>query len=126
MNSNEIVKSSKSKTNLVVIGYDCYKKRDNRLTTAWNCAEKHRFSCRTNHFSCKWRATESDLKESQSRYLFGKGWSPKNIQKDLRIKSCFNHCSITCISIASVKDEDATPMILPFSPLPGSSKFPIG
>ena len=38
MSSFEFVQSSKSKTYLVVDGYEYYKKRENKLTTAWNCA----------------------------------------------------------------------------------------
>ena len=44
MSSIEFVQSSKSKTILVVDGYEYYKKRENKLTTAWNCAQ-YRFVC---------------------------------------------------------------------------------
>ena len=47
MNSIEFVQSSKSKTILVVDGYEYYKKRENKLTTAWNCAQYQTLSCRT-------------------------------------------------------------------------------
>ena len=38
---------SKSKTILVVDGYDYYTKRENKLTTAWNCAKYHTLNYRT-------------------------------------------------------------------------------
>ena len=41
------MQSSKSKTILVVDGYEYYKKRENKLTTAWNCAQYQTLSCRT-------------------------------------------------------------------------------
>ena len=47
MSSIEFVQSSKSKTILVVDGYEYYKKRENKLTTAWNCAQYQTLSCRT-------------------------------------------------------------------------------
>ena len=46
MSSIEFVQSSKSKTILVVDGYEYYKKRENKLTTAWNCAQYQTLSCR--------------------------------------------------------------------------------
>ena len=47
MSSIEFVQSSKSKTILVVDGCEYYKKRENKLTTAWNCAQYQTLSCRT-------------------------------------------------------------------------------
>ena len=47
MSSIEFVQTSKSKTILVVDGYEYYKKRENNLTTAWNCAQYETLSCRT-------------------------------------------------------------------------------
>ena len=44
MSSIEFVQSSKSKTILAV--YEYYKKRENKLTIAWNCAQ-YSLSCRT-------------------------------------------------------------------------------
>ena len=38
---------SKSKTIVVVDGYEHYEKRENKLTTAWNCAQYQTLSCRT-------------------------------------------------------------------------------
>ena len=46
MSSIEFVQSSKSKTILVVDGYEYYKKRDNKVTTAWNCAQYQTLSSR--------------------------------------------------------------------------------
>ena len=46
MSGIEFVQSSKSKTILVVDGYEYYKKRE-KLTTAWNCAQYQTLSCRT-------------------------------------------------------------------------------
>ena len=52
MSSIEFVQSSKSKTILVVDGYEYYKKkRENKLTTAWNCAQYQTLSCRTSAFT---------------------------------------------------------------------------
>ena len=47
MSSIEFVQSSKSKTILVVDGYEYYKKRENKLSTARNCAQYQTLSCRT-------------------------------------------------------------------------------
>ena len=47
MSSIEFVQSSKSKTILVVDGYEYYKKREINLTTAWTCAHYHTLTCRT-------------------------------------------------------------------------------
>ena len=47
MSSIEFVQSSKSKTILVVDGYEYYRKKESKLTTAWNCAQYQTLSCRT-------------------------------------------------------------------------------
>ena len=51
MSSIEFVQSSKSETVLIVDGYEYYKKRENRLTTAWKCAQYQTLSCRTSAFT---------------------------------------------------------------------------
>ena len=98
MSSSEFVQSSEWKTILEVDGNEYYQKRENKLTTPWNCSHYQTLSCRTTAITSGEQLIRFD--EPQSRYLFGKSWSEKSLWKDQGVKWSFNPRSFGCISIS--------------------------
>ena len=47
----EITISSKNKEILIVEGHECYVKRINKFTTAWNCSKYQSYKCRVSAFT---------------------------------------------------------------------------
>ena len=112
MSSIEFVQSSKSKTILVVDGYEYYKKRENKLTTAWNCAQYQTLSCRTSAITSGEQLISIRGNHNHDICL-GKVGARKVFKK---IKE-LSEVSTPAVSVASalleVTDEYATQLTLP-------------
>ena len=112
MSCIEFVQSSKSKTFLVVDGYEYYKKRGNKLTTAWSGAQYQTLSCRASAItSGEWLI--SILGNHNHDICLGKFGAKKVFKK---IKE-LNEVSTPAVSVASalldVTDKHATQLTVP-------------
>ena len=115
MSSIEFVQSSKSKTILVVDGYEYYKRRQNKLTTDWNCAQYHTLSCRTSGITSGEQLI-SIRGSNNDDICLGKNGTRK-VSKMIKE---LGEISTPAVSVASAlleaKDEYATQLTLPCKP----------
>ena len=98
MSSIEFVQSSKSETILVVDGYEYYKK-ENKLTTAWNCAQYQTLSCRTSLITSGEQLISIRGNHNHDICL-GRVGARKVSKKFKEFSEVSNPRSFSCISIA--------------------------
>ena len=112
MSSIEFVLSSKSKTILVVDGYEYYEKRENKLPTAWNCAQYQTLSCRTTAITSGVQLI-SIRGNHKHDICLGRVGARKISKKIKELSEVSNPAVSVASALLEVTDEYATQLTLP-------------
>ena len=112
MSSIEFVQSSKSKTILLVDGYEYYKKKENKLSTAWNCAQYQTLSCRTSAITSGEQLIS--IRGSHNHdFCLGKVGARKSSKKTKELSEVSTPAVSVASALLEVTDEYATQLTLP-------------